>query len=547
MARMTGAQAIVRSLRGHGVDTVFGLPGGQLDHLFDALFEAGEALRVLHSRHEQGAAYMAYGYASTTGRPGVYTVVPGPGLLNTTAALATAYANNAPVLCVSGQVHAAGIDSGYGHLHEIRDQLGLIRHLTKWAERIDHPAAAPAVVREAFSQLRRGRPRPVAIEMPMDVMGQDAPVALCGPDAGDDAPPLDPDRIEAAARLLGGAERPLIVVGSGALDAGPAVLAVAEALQAPVLAFRKGRGVVDARHPLSVNWPAGHRLWGEADAVLAVGTRLMPQLTEWGVDEALSIVRVDVDPVEINRICTPQVGIVADAGPALGALHAALARHNRRRASRLEQLQGLKAAVNAQIRTALPEQMAYLDAIRAVLPEDGIFVDEVTQVGFASWFGFPVYGPRRFVTAGHQGTLGYGFATALGAAAGNPGRQVVQVSGDGGFMFNVQELATAVHYRLALVTVIFNDGAFANVQRQQDEWFGGRRICSDLTNPDFVRLAESFGATALRAADPVALRGALEQAFAAAGPVLIEVPVRTRMASPWPFIQLAQNRRRRCP
>ncbi|MCC7411462.1 MAG: hypothetical protein IT495_07515 [Gammaproteobacteria bacterium] len=546
MPHMTGAEAIVEALLAHGIDTVFGLPGGQLDHLFDAMHARRDRLRVLHTRHEQGAAYMAYGYAASTGRIGAYAVVPGPGLLNTGAALATAYANNAPVLCVCGQVHAAGIDSGYGHLHEIPDQLGLVRHLTKWAARIDHPAQAPALVAEAVRQLRSGRPRPVEIEMAMDVMGQRAEVESVAVAVESRTWPVDADLVEAAARLLGRAERPLIVVGSGALDAGAPLHALAMALQAPVVAFRKGRGIVDEREPLSQSWPAGHRLWGRADAVLAVGTRLMIPLTDWGRDEDLKLVRVDIDPVEMNRICTPDVGLVGDASVVLAALAAAVPRHNRRRASRSAELTALKSEVAAEIRAQVPEQMAYLDAIRAVLPQDGIFVDEVTQVGFVSWYGFPVYRPRQFVTAGYQGTLGYGYATALGVVAANPGRHVVQVSGDGGFMFNVQELATAVHHRLPLVTVIFNDGKFANVQRQQDEWFAGRRICSDLTNPDFVRLAEAFGALGLRAGSPAALRSALEQGFADGGPVIIDVPVASRMASPWPFIMLGQNRRQRC-
>lgn len=546
MSRMTGAEAIVKSLRSYGIDTVFALPGGQLDHLFDAMYREDGGLRVIHSRHEQGVAYMAYGYAKSTGRVGTYAVVPGPGLLNSTAALATAQANNAPVLCISGQVPAAGIDSGYGHLHEIPDQLGLIRHLTKWAARIDHPAQAPDRIREAMKQLCTGRPMPVEIEMAMDVMALETEVELLAPFTEHPAPPVDQERIDAAARLLARAERPMMVIGSGALDAGEALLAVAELLQAPVVAKRKGRGVVDDRHYLSQNLPAGHRLWGQADAVLAVGTRLKMPLTMWGKDDALKLVRVDIDPVEITRICEPEVGLVGDAAVVLGALHDALLRINAGRPSRAAELTALKATVAGELRERVGPQMAYLDAIREVLPEDGFFVDEVTQVGFASWYGFPVYRPRRFVTAGHQGTLGYGYATALGVAAGNPGSRVVQVSGDGGFMFNVQELSTAAQYDLNLVTVIFNDNKFANVQRQQDEWFGGRRICSDLHNPDFVKLAELFGVAGLRAETPAALRRALELGFEQGGPVIVEVPVREMMPSPWPYILMPQNRERLC-
>ncbi len=545
MPRMTGGQAIVKSLRAHGVDTVFGLPGGQMDYFFDAMYQEGDALRVIHSRHEQGAAYMAYGYAKSTGRVGTYAVVPGPGLLNSTAALSTAWANNAPVLCISGQVPASGIDSGYGHLHEINDQLGLIRHLTKWAERIYQPADAPGLIAEAFRQLRTGRPRPVEVEMAMDIMAKQAEVELLAPVTEYPLPSIDSDRIDSAAKMLAEASRPMIVIGSGALDASAELLAVAEALQAPVMSKRKGRGVIDDRHYLSQNLPAGHRLWANTDAVLAVGTRLMMPLTMWGTDDAMKLIRVDIDAEEITRICDPDIGIVGDAATALTALHDALEQYDRP-GSREDELMRLKAQVDQEIREHVAPQVAYLDVIRDVLPDDGIFVDEITQVGFVSWYAFPVYRPRQFITAGNQGTLGYGYATALGVAIANPGKKVVQVSGDGGFMFTMQELSTAVQHHIDLVTVIFNDNKFANVERQQDEWFGGRNICTDLSNPDFVQLAEAFGATGYRAESPDRLRTTLSKAFQAGGPVLIEVPVPERMPSPWRFIMMEQTRKQLC-
>lgn len=544
MTKLTGAQAIVKSLIAHGVDTVFGLPGGQLDHLFDAMYLEQDRLRVIHSRHEQGVAYMAYGYAKSTGRVGTYAVVPGPGLLNSTAALCTAWANNAPVLCLSGQVPSYSLGKGYGDLHEINDQLGMIGHITKWAHRIEHPAHAPAAINEAMRQLRNGRPRPVEVEMCMDVMGQRCEVDLQPADSALPRPPIDDDLIEQAAKLLGAAKHPLIVIGSGALDAGQPLLELAEALQAPVMAKRNGKGVVDSDHYLSANIPAGHRHWGRADVVLAIGTRLRMPLLMWGMDEGMKLIRVDIDPVELTRICQPDVGIMGDADDVLRALLKALARHNSVRASRKDELMRQKRALQVEMLETVGPQMAYLGVIREELPADGIFVDEVTQVGFVSWYGFPVHKPRQHITAGYQGTLGYGFATALGVAVAHPDKQVLQISGDGGFLFNVQELATAVQYRIPLVTVIFNDRRFTNVQRQQIEWFEGRVMCSDLHNPDFVKLAESFGATGLRATDPESLRLALRQAFALRAPVIIEVKVDEFFPAPWKHIMLPQNRRR---
>ena len=313
MTHISGAEAIIKSLRLNGVDTVFALPGGQLDHLFDAIYKEDDGLRLISSRHEQGVAYMAYGYAKSTGRVGTYAVVPGPGLLNSTAALCTAWANNARVLCISGQIPSTSIGKGYGDLHEIDDQLGLIRHLTKWAERIDDPADAPGIIDEAFRQLMTGRPRPVEIEMPMDVMGRRAAVELRVASSYDEKPSVDGDLIEAAAQLLGNASKPMIVVGSGAQDACEEVLEIAEALQAPVMAKRNGKGIVASDHYLSANLPMGHRLWAEADAVLAIGTRLRMPLCMWGKDDDLKLVRVDIDPLEVSRICVPEVGITGDA------------------------------------------------------------------------------------------------------------------------------------------------------------------------------------------------------------------------------------------
>ena len=532
---MNGAEAIVKSLQQYGVDSVFGLPGGQLDHLFDAIYKTDGKLKLIHSRHEQGAAYMAYGYARSTGRVGTYIVVPGPGLLNTTAALCTAYACNTPVLCLTGQIPSAGIGTGRGYLHEIPDQLGLIQKLTKWAARIEHPTQAPDRVREAFKQLQTGRPRPVELEMAMDVMGQQGEVALLPPESHAGLAP-DSEQIEQAAKQLGVAKRPMIVVGSGAQNASPEVLRLAEILQAPVTFFRSGKGVIDDRHYLSQSFPAGHRLWADADVVLAIGTRLKYQQMYWGLDQNLKIVRIDIDPTEINRISTPEIGIVADARIALQALLSALDRHNSPRTSRKQELTNLKAEFQATFEEKIAPQMGYLRVIREELPEDGFFVDEVTQVGFASWYAFPTYHPRHFISAGYQGTLGYGYATALGVQAAHPDKKVVAIAGDGGFLFNVQELATAVQYGLGVVVIVFNDNKFGNVQRQQKEWFGGRVIASDLHNPDFVQLAESFGLTGYRVRTPDELRPVLRSALANSGPALIEVVLTEDMPTPWPFI-----------
>jgi acetolactate synthase-1/2/3 large subunit len=443
------------------------------------------------------------------------------------------------VLCIAGQIPSAMIGRDLGMLHEIPDQLAILRGLTKWAARVDHPTEAADKTAEAFRQLRSGRPRPVALEMAMDVMAAEAEIAA--PEAGPAPQPLapDPDAIAAAAKLLGAAKKPLIFVGGGAFGAEAELLALAEALQAPVVSWRSGKGAVSDAHYLGMSQLGAHRLWPEVDVVLAVGSRIR-QWAAWGNDDALKVVRIDIDPTEMNRPFKPALGIVADATLSLRALLPALARHNTKRASRRDELTAAKEAA-ARDYARLQPQMSYLEAIRAELPEDGFFVEELTQIAYVARLAFPVYRPRTYVTTGYQGTLGFGFASALGVKVANPDRVVLSVSGDGGFMYNVQELATAVRHGIGVVAVVFNDNAFGNVRRMQEDLHGGRVIASDLHNPDFVRLAETFGAMGLRAESPAELRSALKRAFREPGPVVIEVPL-PEAADPWKLTMLPKVR-----
>ena len=538
MTMMSGADAILAQVLANGVDTIFGLPGGQLDHFFDSMYRSADKVRFVGSRHEQGAAYMAFGYARSSGRTGVYTVVPGPGVLNSTAALCSAYATNTPVLCLTGQIPSEGIGRGIGYLHELPDQLATMRTLTRWAERMMRPEDAPAIVNEAFVRMRSGRPGPVSLEMPMDTMGQEANVTILARARMNAPPALDVDRVDQAAKILATARRPMIVIGGGAADASVELLELATLLQAPVVAFRSGRGVISDRHYLSQNFPAGYELWKTADVVLGIGSRMEQQLLYWKTGPGMKIIRVDIDASELDRVATPAVGIQADAKEAIVALTQALSRASRKgsaqRASRKDELTALKASIAHEIAAVQP-QMSYLQAIRAALPDDGYFVDEITQVGYASWYGFPVYEPRHHVNCGYQGTLGYGYATALGVKVAHPGKPVVNIAGDGGFLFTSNELATAAQYGIGLVTVLFNNNKFQNVQRQQKEWFKGHLIGSDLKNPDFVKYGESFGVRSVRVEGPEKLGAAIKSALDLNAPVLIEVPVGD-MASPWPFI-----------
>jgi acetolactate synthase-1/2/3 large subunit len=544
MAQMTGGGALVEMLCRHGVEVLFALPGVQNDALFVALYDAQERLRVIHTRHEQGAAYMAFGYARASGKVGAYAVVPGPGFLNTTAALATAYATNAPVLCICGQIPSDMIGRGFGLLHEIPDQLGVLRSLTKWAARIEHPSRVGALVNEAFRQLHDGRPRPAGLEMPLDAMALETELSLPEAASAPEPPRPDPDLIEKAASLLAAAKKPTIFVGGGATAAGEEVRALAEMLEAPVVSFTGGKGTLSDRHYLAQSGLAGHALWRDTDVVLAVGTRLNQPQLRWGSDSNLKLIRIDIDPIEITRFQKPALGIVADAAEALRALHEALATKAPARASRKDELEALKARTRAILVEKLGPQMAYLDAIRAELPEDGIYVEDLTQIGYAGRPGFPVYRPRTYIHSGYQGTLGAGFATALGAKVARPDLPVVSVSGDGGFMYNVQELSSAVRHGIDIVAIVFADGAYGNVRRMQKEDYGNRLIGVDLANPSFPKLAESFGLAGVRTTSPEGLRRELAAALKRRGTSLIEVAV-GEMPDPWHILMTGRVRGQR--
>ncbi len=545
---MTGGMAIVAQLVANGIDQVFGIPGAQTYPLFDALKLKSDHIRTFGARHEQTCAYMAFGAARATGKPAVYTVVPGPGVLNTTAALCTAMGTNTPVLCITGQVPSAYLGRGRGHLHELTDQLATLRPLVKWAARIERAADAPVLVNEAFRQMLSGRPGPVVLEMCWDVMAASGHVAPLPAAVVPVAPAPSPAEIDAAAALLAKAKRPMIFVGSGALEASAEVLALAEALDAPVTAHRGGRGVVAEDHALGMSGWSAHKLWPDTDVAIAIGTRLEMPYMRWSwlgpmIDRPIApphIIRIDVDPAEMRRL-VPHAGIVAEAAAGARALHEAVQRlrpkpsAQQSKAAR-ERIAQAKTAARREVETVQP-QMDYLDVIRACLPRDGIINTELTQVGFTSYFGYPVFEPRTYISEGFQGTLGHGFPAMLGVKAAKPDTPVVCITGDGGFQFALQDLATAKQENIALVTLVFNNGAYGNVLRDQRDRFGNRIMGAVLDNPDFVVLAGAYGIAGHRVTSPEALRSILTAALKTNAPALIEVQIpQGSEVSPWPFI-----------
>ena len=335
----------------------------------------------------------------------------------------------------------------------------------------------------------------------------------------------------------------MIYAGGGCQSFGPEVARLAEALSAPVTSFCMGHGVISSENPLSISTHAAHSLWDSVDVLLAIGTRLKTPLLNWGTDDDLKIVHIDIDPSELGKIAKPEVGMCADLGDVLGPLVEAVESRPRNRSGWREAVERASSKSAARIADRLSPQVAWLEAIRSELPADGIFVEEVTQTGFAARLAMPVYKPRTYISTGYQGTLGFGLPTALGAAHARRDVPVVSISGDGGALFAIGELATAVHYEIPLIAIVFNDNAYGNVRMLQKDFYGGRMIASDLTSPDFVKLAASFGARGLRARTPEDLKRCVRRSMKSAGPTVIEVPVGD-FPSPWEFILLPKVRGR---
>jgi acetolactate synthase-1/2/3 large subunit len=536
---MTGGEAAVETLRQNGVDTIFGLPGVQLDGLFNAFYENQDSIRVVHTRHEQATAYMADGYSRVTGKEGVCVVVPGPGVMNASAALSTAYACNSSVLCLTGQIRSDMIGVGRGLLHEIPDQLGMARSFSKFQARANSPAEIPGAIDQAIAEIRTGRPRPTYVEVPPDIYFATGEVTIGPAAAARTRSAGDPDLIAKAAKALGSAKNPLIYAGGGALisNAGDVLLELARTIQAPVIVSRNGKGVISDRDDLSVGQLADTVLRPGADVILAVGTRfLSPVSNPIEVRDDQTLIRIDIDPKEIVRNGRADIEIEADATAALTAIVDAISPDRAVDQEKLAEHRALKQRMQDWVETVEP-QASYSKAIRQTLPDEGVLVGEMTQLGYWSNLGYPVYLPNTYLGCGYQGTLGFGFTLAMGAKVGKPDVPVVSMNGDGGFGFTLNELSTLVQHNIGLITIVFNDNAYGNVKRIQQVDMGGRTIASDLVNPDYVKLAESFGVTGRRAESPDQLAQALADSIRADEPTLIEVPVQ-QMPDPWKTLKL---------
>jgi len=526
MPKMSGAQGLVRQLGSEGVTTVFALPGVQMMAAFDALYEVRDGIRLVHTRHEQATTYMAHGYSRVTGRVGVAMVVPGPGALNAAAGLGTAYACSSPVLLISGQISSAALGKGQGQLHEVEDQLDVFRPITKWNSRVTRAEEIPEAVHEAMRQLKTGRPRPVELEIPPDTLTATGNMEIIPPQEYPPSP-AQPSDIQEAAQLLAEAQKPLIIAGGGTLlaNASQEFLELAEFIQAPVITTPQAKGILPEDHPLAVGahyalvGPA-HRVVPESDVILAVGTRLL--IRNLQIKDSQKLIHIDVDASVLGKNHKTSIGIEADAREALSQLLQALQAVSSPKPSRREEIAGYRRALVKEVRELAPQQVDIIGTLRKRLDQDAIVVAGITNIGYWSHLAYTVSQPRTYITSSYFGTLGYAFPTALGAKMARPQQQVVALCGDGGFMYNAQELSTAVQHGIHVLALVFNNNAYGASEWDQTHRYAEHYIGTDLHNPDFVQLAKSFGAVGMRT-EPEGFDAALQEALATNAPVVLEV------------------------
>ncbi|MBV7336320.1 thiamine pyrophosphate-binding protein [Chloroflexi bacterium TSY] len=517
MPNLTGGQALIQQLRREGIRTVFGVPGAGQYEAIDALYLESD-VRYISLRHEQASTYMADGYARASGEIAAALLVPGPGFFNATAGMITAYAASSPILVITGSR-----DQG----PEGSPEMIAMRGLTKWAARADTPAQIPSLVHEAVRQLRTGRSRPVALDIPPQVFAAVEDVLLLDREKVEPKEPEE-NQIAQAADLLVSAQRPLIWAGGGIQRAAAwdALQSLVEHLQIPVVTSRQGKGVLPDNHPLSLGMAELRftplRDWlTERDLILAIGTSgslaSFPQ----------QIIRIDIDPTELEGHQEAVYAIEADAKVALELLLDAI----QERVPNAVTESAVQAEVQALNRQRfaptgqLQPQWDLMMAIRSAIPDDAILIQGMNQMGYYSRNYYPVFAPRSYLTSSSHATLGCALPVAMGAKIAQPKRAVVALSGDGGFLYNSQELATAVQQGINVITIVFNDNAYGNVLRAQIEEFDERVIGTELYNPDFMQLAEAYGVHGIRAAGASQLEEALRSAIVLDQPTLIEVPV----------------------
>jgi thiamine pyrophosphate-dependent acetolactate synthase large subunit-like protein len=517
----TGGRALAEALAAHGVDTVWGIPGTHNLEIYAHLPDAG--IRHVSPRHEQGAGFAADGYARVTGRPGVCITTSGPATLNAATALGQAYSDSVPVLAVSAGMPLRNPGRGQGELHETKDQRGALDAIVRYSHRVTSVPEIPVAVAQAFAAMTSGRPRPVHLEIPLDVLEARAEVEIVEPIRAPRATP-EASVLDAAAARLAGAARPAIVAGGGARGAAAELRTLAERLVAPVVCTINGKGVFPEDHPLSAG--AGltrevvREMVEDSDAVLVVGSGLSPAEQWLGpLPLAGKLVRVDIDADQVVTGAVPAVAVVGDAAPALSGLFGRL----REGVGDPERAALWRSRHLEEARELGARWSWILDGIAAALGRDGIVAGDSAMVCYrGAVAALPTYQPGSFLYPTGFGTLGYGLPAAIGAKLGRPDAPVIALLGDGGIMFTIAELAAAAQLRLPLPVVVVDNGGYGEIRNEMAER-GHPVHAVDLDAIDFTALGRALGCDGVAVDAQRGLTEALERAFEADRPTVLQV------------------------
>ena len=545
MAQLKGGQAVIESLRTQGVDTIFGIISTHMMEVYDALYDHQNDIRFISARHEHAAALMADGYARASGKPGVCFTSTGPGAANSIGGIGEAYFASSPVLTITSTAEEELYGRGLGALHETKDQLGMFQAVTQWNCHIRQPEEIPDRIYEAFETFRTRRPRPIEIEIPVNLQGQvtEIEVPQVRPSAVSHA---DPESVDQAVKLILSAKRMAVLAGSGVNRAGAAseLAALVQGLGIPVITTAEGKGALPEDHPLCLGthgpFPGSHgatdpllEFMESVDTVLVVGSSLSQfKTTARGMKLPSNLIHVDIDPESIGKIYETSLGVIGDARSVLNQINSSIqSKGANLEAGFQQECHHLKDRLSKHRRSVMPNETSTMEAIRGAAARDAIFVGDVNvAVHHGANFCLETYEPRTYLIS-HWAGLGFGFPAAMGAKAAFPDRQVVCFTGDGGFQFNIQELGTCVQYGLNPVVIVFNDNAWGVLRDVQRRTYKERFIASDLRNPDFVKLAESYGANGMRATSTKELSEALESALKSDTVTVIDVPTPGGFAS----------------
>ncbi len=528
----TCGEVLVKLLENYGVEQVFGIPGVHTVELYRGL--ARSSINHVTPRHEQGAGFMADGYARTSGKPGVCFIITGPGMTNITTAMGQAYADSIPMLVISSVQSRSQLGGGRGKLHELPNQGALCAGVAAFSHTLMSASELPGVLSRAFALFQAGRPRPVHIEIPLDVLVEEADDLLSSLPVNIDRAGASPSAVSRMTELLAGAKRPLILAGGGAIDAAVELTELAELLDAPVALTINAKGMLASGHPLLIgstqSLVATRALVAEADVVLAIGTELAE--TDYDVTFAGGfeipgkLLRVDIDSDQTVRNYPPHVALVADSRNAAQALLSALSHKplaergndwGQARAARLRE--DLAATWDAPTLA----QTRFLETVLQELP-DAVFVGDSTQPVYTGNLTFNPERPRRwFNSSTGYGTLGYALPAAIGAWLGGGARPpVVCLIGDGGLQFTLPELASAVEARTPVIVLLWNNQGYEEIKK----YMVNRAIEPvgvDIYTPNFIGVAKALGCAAEAVSSVEQLRGALRVATDRQGPTLIEI------------------------